>query len=254
MLGVGIVIAEVMNTMTRNRLRWTTSTRAALSIAAGVLASCTGDISPQPEPPVRQSPPTVDFGAVEATVDTFSNGFVGLQGAPGSVSPPGATLRAVNLDNALDPVETVVAEDGSFDVDMSLSIGDEVRVQLFDGATRSDPIDVEVVDDEAPPVLATRALGDCLKLTPAAEIELAGGVGSVLVRNDCPEPVELGAPYARRPVNGLDVGQNATWPMSLPVGGTTTVTVQWGASATTEEVVFIEAITPAGDRRPITVR
>jgi hypothetical protein len=222
-------------------------------LLGALLLGCQGNISPQPEPPMRQAP-TVDFGAVEAKVDTFSNNPPGLSGAPGSVSPPGATLRAVNLDNIEDPVETIVAADGSFAVEMSLSVGDEVRVQLFDGDQASEPVDVEVVNDEAPPVLATRALGPCLKLTPTTEITLANGAGTVHVLNECTQPIEFGAPYERRPVDGLEVGLNATWPLSLAVGASADVLIGWGPSTSTEEVVFIEAISPLADRRPITVR
>ncbi|MFW5740588.1 MAG: hypothetical protein ACOC1F_09500, partial [Myxococcota bacterium] len=43
---------------------------AATAAAVAGLGGCQADISPQPEPPVRQDPFEVDFGQVEATVDS----------------------------------------------------------------------------------------------------------------------------------------------------------------------------------------
>jgi hypothetical protein len=235
---------------------WWLNAQTAVIAAAIAVSGCQADISPQPEPPVRQDIFEVDFGQVEATVDSYSNGVSGLEGAPGSAKPPGATLRAVNLDNLDDPVETTIQPDGSFAVEFSVAIGDEVRLQIFSDALRSDPFDVWVEADESPPTPVTRALADCLKLTPPLELVLASGAGEVRVDNDCSEPVQLATPYLRRPVPGLSIGAGQTWPANLPAGATINIAIAIDGSTPLplSEVVFIEAMSPQNDRRPITVR
>lgn len=228
------------------------------TLAATVLVAVTGcnaDISPQPEPPVRQDPFTVDFGQVEATVDSYSNSPSGLVGSPGSAKPPGATIRATNLERQDDPVETAIEDDGSFVLSFGVAVGDEVRLQIFADQLRSDPFDVRVEADAAPPTPVTRALEGCLMLSPAAELTLVSGVGSVEVDNDCDEAVVIASPTLRRPVPGLSAGDLQSWPATLAPGESLTVVV--GTDGSTpgpwSEVVFIEATAPQVDRRPVTV-
>lgn len=234
---------------TRRRERWTAWT---VSVAALLALSCQGNISPQPEPPIR-SIFEFDVDQVEAKVDSFSNSPAGLRGGPGSVKPPGATLRVLNLEDTTDPIETPINDDGSFEVLFSVAIGDEVRLQVFADGQRSDPFDVRVEDDEAPPVRAERALA-CLQLP--LEIDLASGSGILRIENTCTTPVELTAPTLRRPIAGLVAGEGLDWPATLPSGERLDVVVEADGSVTLplEEVVFVRATSPSVDRRPITIR
>jgi hypothetical protein len=231
------------------REQWTKWT---VSMAAMLALCCQGNISPQPEPPVR-SIFDIDVGQVEAKVDSFSNNPAGLRGGPGSAAPPGATLRVVNLEDTTDPRETLINDDGSFEVLFSVAIGDEVRLQIFADGQRSDPFDVRVEDDEAPPVRADRPL-TCLKLP--LELDLASGSGILRVENTCTASVELSAPTLRRPVAGLVAGEGLSWPATLQPGERLDIVVEADGSATfpLEEVVFVRATSPSVDRRPITIR
>lgn len=224
-------------------------------MAVAANSGCQADISPQPEPPVRGAF-EVDFGSVEAKADSYTNDPSGLRGGPGSAKPPGATIRAVNLDGVDDAVEGVIEADGSFALMFSIQLGDEVRVQIFANDQRSDPFDVFVVEDEAPPILAQRSLGNCWLLTPALELDLTAGSGRVRVQNNCTDDLVLGAPYLRRPVPGLTVGAGHTWPLTVTAGTQVEVTVEIDGSTPVpmDEVVFLEATAPQNDRRPITVR
>ncbi len=236
-----------MNTMRQQRwTKWTVSMAALLTLC------CQGNISPQPEPPVRTIF-DIDVDQVEAKVDSFSNNPAGLRGGPGSVAPPGATLRIVNLEDTTDPKETLINEDGSFEVLFSVAIGDEVRLQIFADGQRSDPFDVRVEDDEAPPVRADRALA-CLQIP--LEIDLASGSGMLRIENTCTSAVELSAPSLRRPVVGLVAGEGLSWPATLPSGERLDIVVEADGSATLplEEILFLRATSPTIDRRPITIR
>ena len=65
-------------------------------------------------------------------------------------------------------------------------------------------------------MLASHPLADCLLLEPALELD-AAEVDVVVVRNRCAEPVTIDAPYVRRPIAGLDIGEGGTWPAVLDV-------------------------------------
>lgn len=229
-------------------VRWVATTASALALQA-----CQGNISPQPEPPIRGAF-DIDFGQVEATVDSYTNHPAGLRGGPGSAKPPGATLRAVNLEDVQDPVETVIQQDGSFEVLFSVAIGDEVRVQILANEQRSEPFDVRVVDDEAPPTRVVHPLA-CLTISPALELDLVSGAGVLRVENDCAEAVLLDEPALRRPVQGVRAAV-MDWPATVAAGGSLSVPLEVDGTAPPEleEIVFLRVLAPENDRRAITLR
>ncbi len=222
---------------------------------AGLLAlsGCQGNISPQPEPPNRGTF-DIDFGQVEAKVDSYTNEPAGLRGGPGAAKPPGATLRAVNLEDVQDPVETVVQQDGSFEALFSVAIGDEVRVQILANGQRSEPFDVRVIDDEAPPTRVVHPL-PCFTISPALELDLVSGTGVLRVENDCAEAVVLDEPALRRPVQGVRAAV-MDWPATVATGGSLDIPLEVDETAPPdfEEIVFLRVLAPQSDRRAVTLR
>jgi len=204
-------------------------------------------IKPQPEPPPVDSP-TVDLDGV---LLSFSDGEapVEVRGLPGSVSHPGALLRAFNLDSNNDPVEALVLDDGSFLVTLFGDVGDEVRLQVITPDTRSKPVDFSLTQS---PVASTRALGDCLTLTPPLELVTTSSA-NVIIRNGCSFAVQLDAPVMRRPIDGIDVGTGGSWPTVLDPGKSLSVPITITATAF-EDVVLFPFSSPEQDRRPITLR
>ncbi|RLB65410.1 MAG: hypothetical protein DRI90_02110 [Deltaproteobacteria bacterium] len=231
--------------------RQLTNQRWLVALTLVLAAACAGcGISPKPQPPIPGS--GFDFGQV-ITHETGTFGPKAIEGGPGAASPAGAVVRAVNLELPEDPVDGIIADDGSFEVELTLLEGNEVRLQIIDGDDRSEPIDVVVGPDDTSPTLAWRALDDCLSLTPPLEID-SSVAQTIELHNGCGEVVTLIEPYLRRPVTGLTVGTGGTWPTQVDGDSAISVPVQFQApTGTLEEVVFIEVTAPAADRRPITV-
>lgn len=230
-------------------MRPTPSTRLACFALAlcSLVAGCS--ISPKPEPPTAK--PKVEMGSV-VTKPTNSYGNCVVAGDPGAVDTVGATVRIYDLDNDLPAAEGLVKPDGSFSVEVFLTDGDELRLQVIADIGRSDPIDAIATECGKSLQLSTHALGDCLLVSPQAELDLAKGK-SLEVTNHCTSSVQIEAPTARVAVPGLSVGQGATWPALLAPGSSVQVQVSFQPGSVAEEIVFIEASTPQQDRRPITV-
>ncbi len=230
---------------------------AALALAALVTAGCA--LRPQPEPPADAR---LDTGKLFADPSEQA----GLQEAPGlihgtagAVDPPGAVVRVYNLDRADDPVDAVVREDGSFDVELEIVQGEEVRLQVHHGSVRSTPVDLVIGDRGQTPALSVRPLSACLLLTPALEAELgdpdpaAALETTVSVTNRCDHAVSFEEPRLRRPAAGLDLPGLADWPATLGPGAQTTLRVRYQGEGV-EEILFVEASAPVRDRRPVTLR
>lgn len=218
-----------------------------LAWLAPLLSGCV--MSPMPEPPQA----TLDVDGVVTHQPTY-NGEPTIVGGPGAASPAGALVRVFNLDSDIGPVETAVEADGSFEVELLISAGEEARLQVVAEAldTRSAPIDVVIGSDGTTPTLAVRPLAGCLELTPAAELDLADAA-AVLVSNRCGEALQLEQPALRRPIAGIELGPSLGWPATLADGDELTLDVQTEPGFATEDVFFIEASSPQRDRRPITV-
>jgi len=193
--------------------------------------------------------PTVDLDQVDFAFPSGKAPIL-VTGVPGAASPPGAILRAMNLDQVDDPVDTVILDDGSFTFELWGEWQDEVRFQIIADKTRSKPLDFILTDHPTPSV---RALGDCLILTPALEL-VTSTSNTIQVRNDCAQPVELAAPSMRRPVSAVAPDTSGTWPTSLATGQSLTVVFTVFSPDPFEDVAFITATAPAYDRRPITLR
>jgi hypothetical protein len=222
---------------------------AAAACLSTLAPACS--ISPMPEPPAEQ--PKVDLGGLTTKLPTDHNDVIGIQGGPGAASPAGAVVRAFNLDTTDPPSESVVQPNGSFLVVLTMSVGQEGRIQVLAGTERSTPLDFVAVGTDLPPVAAERPLTECLLLAPALELD-AATVGAVEVTSQCGAPVTIVAPYLRRTVAGFQVGAGGSWPAVLDTGEAVSVPVDFQANpGTLEEIFFIEATLPQNDRRPVTV-
>jgi hypothetical protein len=183
-----------------------------------------------------------------------------ISGAPGA-APPGATLRAYNLDNNLPPSSTTANDDGSFELLIDIIVGDEVRIQAITQVARSKPLDLIIGQPESTPTLAVRPLADCVSLAPSTELSFgaldAPTDRSLILANACAFDIQIGALGMRRPLDGL-VLDSGTLPVPIPSGSSRTWTVRMqpaaGVSGEIEEVLLVEVDAPERDRRPVTIR
>jgi hypothetical protein len=229
------------------RTRITGYLRHVVALMPIVMVTSCG-ISPKPEPP--DSVPIIDLSQVTAQEPSDGNPLA-IEGGPGAADPPGAVVRATNLDSQSPPLDGEVAEDGSFSLDLELMFGDEIRLQVIDGAHRSEPADFVVGSGKSPALPPSRPLENCWRLSPAKQANVET-VSSIVVRNDCEEEVSVEAPWSRRSVAGLTIGDALTWPAVMAPGASITVTFEV-PPAEFEEVVFLRSTAPETDRRPITL-
>lgn len=228
------------------------------SLALATSSACS--LRPQPEPPPAE--PEIDRDLLSATPSSPAAAVGGsVQGSAGA-APPGALLRAYNLDNVLPPSETYAEDDGSFLLHVDMNEGDELRLQVIAAQKRGTPLDVIVGEAGATPQPASRALGSCLSVLPAAQLDLGSPEpGSTLqetveIANRCGFDVTLGAARMRRPVDGLSVTLDAPAPIVVPGGEGVAIDVAYDASVEppfSEGILLLEFTAPEPDRRPITI-
>lgn len=223
-----------------------TGWRPLLALLPIVVTAC--GISPKPEPP--DSVPVVNLGQVTAQ-EPSDGDPTAIEGAPGAADPPGALIRATNLDSQDNPVDAVVADDGSFAIDMMLMAGDEIRLQVIDDTQRSEPADFVVGPGQSPPLPAPRPLADCFTLSPSTVARL-DRFDAVVAFNGCDEALTVEV-ATRRSAPGLSFGGGMTWPMNLAPGASVSIPILAPDDAVFEEVVFVRATAPETDRRPVTL-
>lgn len=201
-------------------------------------------VSPRPEPP------QADIELDRIFTDPFVYGTT-VEGGPGAASPAGAAVRATSLESVAPPVEALIRDDGSFELELDVNPGDEVRFQVVTSTERGEPVDAVIgADGGLSP--AERALAGCLILAPPAELDLSEA-GAVTVRNGCGEEVRLQEPRLRRPLAGIEIGGDLSWPLTVADGDEIRVRVAGETEPEREEIFFIEASAPEPDRRPITI-
>lgn len=230
---------------------------AALLLWTAALGACS--LRPQPEPPPAEPQLLLDnVSAIPSHPNAMQGGSI--SGAPGA-APPGATLRAYNLDNNLPASVTTANDDGSFDLLIDIIVGDEVRIQAITQNTRSKPLDLIIGEPESTPTLAVRPLADCVALAPATELSFGtldtSAERPLILANACAFDIEIGALGMRRPLDGL-VLDSGTLPVTIPSGSSRTWTLRMqppvGVSGEIEEVLLVEVDAPERDRRPVTIR
>jgi hypothetical protein len=227
-------------------------------LAALIVCAVGCEISPKPEPPdATLDPNRVDVDAPELGTESPTRGDgVVVSGGPGAASPPGATVRVYNLDSTDTCVESVVGEDGSFEVVVPGAPGDEIRIQVIADGARSELADAEVPLDteiDGAPGTAGSLSSDCVQIEPPAELVLGSEPGIIEIRNSCTAEVVVEAPTTRVEPSALVVGGGVGWPATVVPGESLSVTVEVVAGAAfEEEIIFLWIGTPPA-RSAITV-
>lgn len=166
----------------------------ALLCALGLAACGPQGATPMPEPP------SIDGGLIgpdREGISILSEPHpVPLAGSAGAVTP-GAQVRVLNLDDAALPaVTSTAAADGSFQLTILATSGDELRVSALLSGQRSAPVDF-LYTFELRDVLTQSPRHACVTLQPGFELELGAGRASVRFDNACAEPIQLAAPRFR---------------------------------------------------------
>jgi hypothetical protein len=147
---------------------------------------------------------------------------VPLAGSAGAATP-GAQLRVLNLDDAAVPLATgTAAADGSFQLTVLATSGDELRVSAVLDGLRSAPVDF-LYTFELRDVLSQSPRHTCVTLQPGFELELSSGRASVRFHNGCGEPVQLAAPRFR---TGTDFVLLTELPLVVAAGESAAVELQ----------------------------
>lgn len=238
--------------MARSLLRVLRVTRwlALVLLAALALGGCV--VSPQPSPP-NLHPEGVTLR--DPSSDVIDG--IRLIGEPGTVDPAEGVVVATSLDADVPPIVEPVRDDGSFQIVVGGS--GEHRLQVRDGSARSIPFDFVIDVASLTLAPAPRPLEDCLVLEPAYELDFgdvragASAERQVRIENGCGSEVTLAPSRLREsaaPITTID-GE-----LTLPPGGSTAITVRaapTGPGGAVEATLFVEAIAPMRDRRPLTL-
>jgi hypothetical protein len=227
-----------------------TRSRLLLGLTA-LLLGCT--ISPVPSPPVDQ--PDLDedglsLNGPESTVDL--EGYVTISAAPGTVDPAEGVVVVTNLDTTDVPSQVAVRDDGSFSIAVVAAALQVLRLQVV-ADTRSEPIDL-ALNATASSFSVVVPVLDCLQLEPARWVGLESDQDSrsIALRNECEDTVQIDPPTLRRGQAGLSFA--ATTALEIEPGATAFITVNAnGAGAEVEDVLLLDVVSPAVERRAITI-
>lgn len=234
-----------------------------------LLACVACTVSPQPLPPPVTTPDAavaIDIAGITLTPNGPDG--VKLRGAKGTVrvtgrAPATGSLDVVSLSGSPTAVLLDVAEDGSFEGVLSTQLSDELRLQATVYETRSPSLDVTVqsTGDSNEVVSPTRPLADCLKLTPAVDVDVGGvNVGrarttAVLVENACTKDVTIASAEARFADPTWQI--TTAFPASIPQGGSLDIGLVFtpvDETARREIVVLEVTTTDVSGKRPLTLR
>lgn len=223
------------------------------SLILALFASCV--VSPQPSPP--------NLSAGNVTTDDQTGDIIDgtrVRGLPGAVDPAEGVVVGTNLDDATRaPVAEPVREDGSFEVIIPGSRAGELRVQARNGSARSTPVDFVLDMDNAVSLSDPRPLADCFLVTPVYELDFGdvriGQSAEARVRIEnagCAGDLELLAPRIREAGSPFTAIGEATL---VPVDGAIEIVLRVAPTelGAIEGTVFVEAIAPERDRRPLTL-
>jgi hypothetical protein len=204
--------------------------RLRLALWASVvfgIASCVGN--PVPEPPHIDP---VDLETV--FYDDPSDPTVGGVFSRAGSLEPGVEVWAWNLERDDDPVVAVVQDNGSFELEVWLMHGDELRFQVRTDEGRSRPIDGVATD------LAFVASERPSCVDAPAELDLAGRAeGMIRVVHECATAVDVVDVRWRRELPDLTL--EATSLGTLAPGDPLDVVVTTDRNdAEVEEIILIE--------------
>ena len=226
---------------------------AALIVGVGLSgASCgPGVATPMPEPPTLNLS-SVGPPELVSAPEGDSRHIAGKRGT----APPGAVLRVTNLDQQNPPSVVNVRPDGSFDVIIGVSSGEELRFDWALGGEQGAPQDARVIDDATSFHLEPAARFACVKLMPGSSLDFAAGATQrFIVRNDCSSTVSLSAPRTR--LGSPDFALNTALPLTVPSAESASLDLSFtrAQSGAREDTLFIDLANDGTTiRYPITLR
>lgn len=171
-------------------------------LASAIAWGCSA--TPLPEPPAE----ALDFARIHGPEVSPATNVIEIVGEPGA-GPPGRVLRVTNLDRTDPPVDTPIADDGSFALSVAGGMWDELRFHTRYGRDRDEPVDL--VWATGTPIPAARI--PCVQPVPLQQRDFgfapAGGApvsGTVTLHNDCPTSVEVTGAGLRHTGSAFTIG------------------------------------------------
>ena len=222
----------------------------ALCLAATcALASCgPGVATPIPEPPTfkigRIGPPA------QLEVTATPDGGRRIHGESGA-APGGAQLQVTNLDRVDSAVFSNVRPDGSFDLNIVVNQGDELRFDWLRGTERGIPEDAHFVLDLDPGLFHFEPSERfaCLKVTPVLALDFsAAAEQSLQVENECSFNVSFDS--ARTRLGSTEFSVKTQLPLAIPAQAAAELQVLFARTqpGAREDTLFLDV---TGDTRVI---
>jgi hypothetical protein len=214
--------------------------------------------TPVPEPPTVDPLDPLDLSKVlvfDSSMLPIPEEGISIEGAAGS-AVPGSIVVIVDLDTTLPAWQEQVGDDGSFFVETTANIGDELRIQLRDGDRRSVPLDAFLRGDFEvflEPVEREACLDVPLELI-FDETAIDASINRVLtLRNDCSDDVIVESGGTRRPSPNFDLVTSL--PITIPSGGSVEIDVSFSPQAQEEleAILLLQVTAPFVERRPVTL-
>lgn len=180
-------------------------------------------------------------------------GYVTISAAPGTVDPAEGVVVLTNLDTTDVPSQVAVRDDGSFSIAVVAAGLQVLRLQVVGDDTRSEPVDLALAANVSGFSVVSPVL-ECLQLEPARWVGLESDQDSrsIALRNECEDTVQIDPPALRRGQAGFSFA--ATGALEIEPGATAFITVNAnGAGAEVEDVLLLDVVSPAAERRAITI-
>lgn len=189
--------------------------------------------------------PDVDPDLVEN--DSSSTGSTTLRGLPGAIFPAEGVVRVTPHGNA-PPRTATVQPDGSFEavVDFGADGNDVIRLQVVQGALRSEPMDFDSSGLRA-------AMPSCLIMDAWSQVvfdETSPSTFAIEMTNECEESLEFGEPVVH-PSGPFTLAPGRLTELASGDSGTLTLRVLTAESG--EHLVFVPIVAPVSVTRALTL-
>ena len=215
---------------------------ASCALAACALVGCA--VSPQPEPP------SIDITRLQI------GSALAVDGEAGAVTPAGAVVTAVDLENASPAASDVSDASGAFALVLAGMQTDAVRLVATANGLTSDPLDVRGVvgfkQDQVEPLAVP--LADCFTLGPPDEVGpvAADAVAVITLTNACTTDATIDALAIRSGSAAWSV--SSTGPLAVPRNARRVVTVKRAAgSPAVDDILVLTFGSPDPGLRALTL-
>jgi hypothetical protein len=201
-------------------------------------------VSPQPEPP------SIDITRLQI------GGALSVDGESGAVTPPGAVVTAVDLEDASPAASDVADASGAFALLLVGGQTDAVRLVATANGLSSDPLDVRGVigfkQNQVEPLPVP--LAGCFTLDPPDEVGpvAAAAVAVITLTNACATDATIDAMAIRSGSAAWSV--SSTGPLAVPRNAQRVVTVKRAAgSAAVDDILVLTFGSPDPGLRALTL-